>query len=100
VVRDNDCVGNGRGDVLSGSSRELNEDPPPNECRNQPGDQHCDGRVDFDDIDACVLALGGAAAYQAAYPDCQWLNGDCDGNGTVNCGASDALLAVLSGRGG
>jgi len=103
VVEDNDCNGNGIGDVediLSGSSRDLNEDLVPDECQNQLGDLNCDGRVDFDDIDAFVLALGGAAAYEAAYPDCQWLNGDCNGDGTVNFDDIDAFVAVLSGQGG
>jgi hypothetical protein len=34
--------------------------------RPQLGDLNCDGKVDFDDIDPFVLALGGPAAYYAA----------------------------------
>ncbi len=103
VVDDNDCNGNGIGDVediLSGNSRDLNEDLVPDECQYRLGDLNCDGHVDFDDIDPFVLALGGADAYGAAYPDCQWLNGDCNGDGTVNFDDIDAFVAVLSGQGG
>ncbi len=48
------------------------------------GDMDCDGDVDFDDIDPFVLALSGEAAYEAEYPDCNWLNADVDLNGMVD----------------
>jgi len=48
------------------------------------GDMDCDGDVDFDDINPFVLALGGEAGYQAAWPDCFWINGDCDWDGDVD----------------
>ncbi len=48
------------------------------------GDVNCDGVVNFDDINAFVLALVGQASYEAAYPNCRWLNADIDGNSIVN----------------
>ncbi|MEW6249581.1 MAG: RHS repeat-associated core domain-containing protein [Planctomycetota bacterium] len=48
------------------------------------GDMNCDGLVDFNDINAFALALQGRAAYEAQYPNCNWLNADIDGNGTVD----------------
>ena len=50
----------------------------------QVGDLNCDGTVDFDDINPFVKALAGRAGYEAAYPNCLWLNGDIDGNGSVD----------------
>lgn len=49
-----------------------------------PGDLDCDGDVDFDDISAFILALNGQAGYEAAYPDCEWLNADTDFDGDVD----------------
>jgi len=62
------------------------------------GDMNCDGDVDFDDIDAFTTALSGQATYEAAYPDCRWLNADCDGDGDVDFDDIDAFTA-LSGTG-
>jgi len=59
---------------------------------------NCDGDVDFDDIDAFTTALSGQATYEAAYPDCRWLNADCDGDGDVDFDDIDAFTA-LSGTG-
>jgi len=64
--------------------------PPP-----LTGDMNCDGVVDFDDIDPFVLALAGPVAYGAQYPDCRWLNADCDGNGAVNFADIDAFVALF-----
>ncbi len=63
----------------------------------QPGDLNCDGVVNFDDIDPFVLALSGQAGYEAAYPNCRWLNADCDGDGQVNFDDIDLFVALLSG---
>ncbi len=57
----------------------IDNDPPPP----LPGDLDCDGRVTFDDIAPFVKALAGQDEYEAAYPDCRWLNADVDGNGLV-----------------
>ncbi len=46
-------------------------------------DMDCDGRVTFDDITPFVTALVGRAEYEAAYPDCRWLNGDIFVDGRV-----------------
>ncbi len=61
------------------------------------GDLNCDGSVDFDDIDPFVAALSGQAAYEAAYPDCIWMNADCDGDGDVDFDDIDPFVALLSG---
>ncbi len=61
------------------------------------GDMDCDGDVDFDDIDAFVLALGGETGYLEQYPDCNWLNADCDGDGGVDFDDIDAFVALIGG---
>jgi RHS repeat-associated protein len=48
------------------------------------GDVDCSGVIDFGDINALTLALSGEAQYEAAYPNCNWLNADTDGNGFVD----------------
>ncbi len=60
-----------------------------------PGDLNCDGVVNFDDIDPFVIALTGQAGYEAAYPDCRWLNADCNGDGLVNFDDIDAFVALV-----
>ncbi len=35
--------------------------------------------------------------YYAEYPDCNWLNGDIDGDGAVNFGDINPFVALLSG---
>ncbi len=62
-----------------------------------PGDMNCDGVVDFDDINAFVVALSGQAAYEAAYPDCYWMNADCNGDGLVNFDDIDPFVGLISG---
>lgn len=61
------------------------------------GDLNCDGAVNFDDINPFVVALGGQAAYEAAYPDCEYLRADCNGDGAVNFDDIDAFVDVLAG---
>jgi hypothetical protein len=61
------------------------------------GDLNCDGVVNFDDINAFVLALSGAAGYEAAYPDCDLKLADCNGDGAVNFDDINAFVAILSG---
>ncbi len=55
--------------------------PGPSPC---PGDVNCDGQVDLDDIAALIKALEGVAVYEAAYPECEWLNADCNQDGQVD----------------
>jgi probable HAF family extracellular repeat protein len=62
-----------------------------------PGDLNCDGVVDFFDIDPLVIALGGQPAYDAAVPDCRWLNADCDSDGDVDFFDIDPFVALLGG---
>jgi len=59
------------------------------------GDLNCDGVVNFDDIDPFVLALSGRSVYESSFPNCIWMNADCDGNGTVNFDDIDAFVALL-----
>ena len=61
------------------------------------GDMNCDGVISFDDINAFVLALSDPPAYQAAYPDCYWLNGDCDEDGDVDFDDINPFVGILSG---
>jgi len=60
-----------------------------------PGDLDCDGDVDFDDINPFVLALGGAEAYYAHYPTCNWLNADCNGDGHVDFDDINPFVALF-----
>ncbi len=60
------------------------------------GDCNCDGVVNFDDIDAFVLALSDPAGYDATYPNCYRLLADCDGNRAVDFDDIDPFVAVLS----
>ncbi len=60
------------------------------------GDLDCDLGVDFDDISPFVLALGGQAGYEAVYPDCDWLNADCNSDGDVDFDDISAFVAILS----
>ncbi len=62
-----------------------------------PGDLNCDLAVNFDDIGAFVVALGGETAYYAEYPECNWLNGDIDGNGTVDFDDITPFVNLLGG---
>jgi hypothetical protein len=49
-------------------------------------DMNCDGVINYGDINPFVVALQGRSAYEAAYPNCDWLNGDLNGDGAVNYG--------------
>jgi hypothetical protein len=87
------------GPVMSGGDYELVGGFWPGAVGPQyaPGDMNCDGHVNFDDIDAFVIALTGQAAYETAYPDCAWLNGDCDDDGAVTFDDIDCFVGLLSG---
>ena len=62
------------------------------------GDLNCDGVVNFADINPFVLALTGQAAYEAAFPNCRWLNGDVNADGQVNFADINPFVALLSGN--
>jgi hypothetical protein len=61
----------------------------------EPGDMNCDGTVDFDDIDAFVLALVDQAGYEEAYPECDRLLGDYDNDGDITFDDIDPFVADL-----
>ncbi len=67
----------------------------PNGCPNMLGDLNCDGAVDFDDINAFVLALSGQAGYEAAYPDCDWYLADCDEDGDVDFDDINPFVSLI-----
>ena len=60
------------------------------------GDMNCDGVINFADINPFVLALTGQAAYQAAFPNCNYLNADVNGDSSVNFGDINPFVALLS----
>jgi hypothetical protein len=61
------------------------------------GDVNCDGVVNFDDINAFMLALSDPAAYAAAFPSCDRLKADCNADGVVDFDDIDPFVALLSG---
>lgn len=65
---------------------------PPGHCK---GDMNCDCLVDLNDISPLLLALGGPEGYYAAYPDCDWLNGDLNGDQDVTYSDISMFLEVL-----
>lgn len=60
------------------------------------GDLNCDGAVNVFDIDPFVLALTDAAAYAAAYPDCDAMRADITGDGAVNVFDIDPFVSLLT----
>ncbi len=62
------------------------------------GDANCDGVIDFEDINAFVLALSDPGAYGTTYPDCFVLSADIDNNGLVAFDDIDLFVVLLSGR--
>jgi hypothetical protein len=55
----------------------------------------CSGAVDFNDIDGFVLVLIEIDDYIARYPDCDYLNGDCDHSGHVGFNDIDCFVECL-----
>ncbi|MCG3126463.1 MAG: hypothetical protein CHACPFDD_01299 [Phycisphaerae bacterium] len=62
-----------------------------------PGDMNCDGSVNGFDVEPFVIALGGQAAYEAAYPECHYANADVSGDGSVNGFDVDGFVELLTG---
>lgn len=60
------------------------------------GDLNCDGSVNFDDISPFVVALSGESAYEAAFPNCLWLNADCNNDDTVNFDDINPFVQLIS----
>ena len=61
------------------------------------GDMNCDAVVNFADINPFVLALTGQAPYEAAFPNCRWLNADVNGDGLVSFADINPFVALLTG---
>jgi Ca2+-binding RTX toxin-like protein len=62
------------------------------------GDMNCDGQVNFGDINTFVLYLSNFASWQAAFPNCDPLNGDINGDGLYpSFGDINSFVALLSG---
>ncbi len=59
------------------------------------GDGNCDGRLDFFDIDAFVLALFAPADYRAAFPDCETATIDMNDDGGIDFFDIDPFVAAL-----
>jgi len=53
-------------------------------------------RLTFDDINPFILAMTDPAAYHAAYPNCDRLLGDLDGDGYVTAHDINPFVALLS----
>jgi len=60
-----------------------------------PGDVTCDGRVDFEDIDRFVSALGYPGGAGWPHAPCPWLQADCNGDGSVNFDDIDPFVARI-----
>jgi hypothetical protein len=59
---------------------------------------NCDGTVSAADIDGFVLALtGGESGYGAQYPNCEFLNADCNADTQVSAADIDGFVALLTG---
>ena len=61
------------------------------------GDLNCDGVVNYDDIDAFVLALADVDAYYTLYPNGDHLLADLNGDGAANSLDIDPFIALLGG---
>jgi len=65
-----------------------------------PGDVNCDGTYgpgSFGDINPFVQLMTNPTAWQATYPGCPMLNGDINGDGSVDFGDINPFVALLSG---
>jgi len=61
------------------------------------GGLNCDGAIGSGDVDAFVLALiGGEAAYNLAYPNCNYLAADMNADALVNFADINAFVALLT----
>jgi agmatine/peptidylarginine deiminase len=66
-----------------------------------PGDLNCDGTYgqgSFGDINPFVLLLTNPGLWQTTYPGCPLLNGDINGDGSVNFGDINPFVALLTGK--
>jgi len=58
-------------------------------------DMNCDGVWDLDDVGPFVLALLDPASYEAAYPDCDMMNGDLNDDSALDGADISALVDAL-----
>jgi hypothetical protein len=97
-IGDYDCNGNAVGDsddIAGGDSTDLNQNGIPDECDGL-GDLNCDDDVSFNDIDPFVLALTDPESYQVAYPECDILRADTDGDGAITLDDIDPFVTLLT----
>jgi hypothetical protein len=59
------------------------------------GDMNCDKKVTFDDVDGFTLALIDRAAYEAAYPDCDWWLADANDDRKVDFDDIDPFVECI-----
>jgi hypothetical protein len=59
------------------------------------GDSNCDGVIDFDDVDAFVVALTSEDGYAAAYPNCSLANADVNRDGEVTFDDIDPFVECI-----
>jgi hypothetical protein len=79
-------------------TRAAHLDTDPNCGGFEPGDMNCDGVVSPADIDPFVIALvQGQAAYEAQFPNCEYLNADLNNDGLVTSADIDPFVAALTG---
>lgn len=94
-----DCNANGvpdNLDIARGTSLDANGNGIPDECEPE-GDLNCDGAIDGLDISPFVLALLDPTGYAAAYPSCDRMHADCDGNGVIDFADVAAFVTRLIG---
>jgi hypothetical protein len=59
------------------------------------GDLNCSGTVDFEDIEAFIVALTGCYLYERAYLDCYCMNADTDGDNNVDFDDIDPFVNCI-----
>lgn len=62
------------------------------------GDCNCDRTVDFNDIDAFVLALTGIDEYRAEFPSCDPKHADVNASGAIDMDDIDPFVRLLTGQ--
>jgi hypothetical protein len=69
-------------------------------CWSGPGhvlaDMNCDGDLNIGDVDPFIVAVRGRAVYEARYPNCHWLYGDINEDGSVDFNDINPLVHVFS----
>lgn len=60
------------------------------------GDMNCDEVIDFDDIDPFVMALIDQSEFETNYPECNYQNGDLDGDNSVTFADIDRFVEFVT----